>query len=430
LLRARQKLGKYRIERRIADGPVAAVYRARDTIQGVHVALKIPHKNAMTEYFLADFRREARLASRLEHPNILPIRDASYIDGAFVIAMPLGEESLGDRMRRRISTETALQLIDQALAGVAQAHRCKVIHCDIKPDNFIVFPDNQLKLTDFGFSKVAEHTLKASGSGTVGYIAPEQAVGRPMFQSDVFSLGLVIYELLSGRLPEWPYDWPPPNVRRVRARLKPPLVGWLRRSIEVRPEKRFKNAVAMYAEFKRLVNGSEKKKRAAKRRANKDDPSAWQRVLFREFQRKYRKVLDTRYECRHCAGPVAEAMQACPWCGSRSPLKRHESTYPAVCPRCRRGAKLDWRYCPWCYGAGFEVETTRHYGDRRYTARCANPQCRGELMPFMRYCPWCHGKVKRPWKLPGSQGRCPSCHWGVDRNYWHHCPWCTKALDR
>ena len=426
LLRARQKLGKYRIERRIADGPVAAVYQARDTIQGVHVALKIPHKSAMTDYFLADFRREARLSSRLEHPNILPIRDASFIDGLFVIAMPLGECSLGSRMRRRLSTETALEFIDQALAAVAHAHRCKIIHCDIKPDNFIVFPGNRLKLTDFGFSKVAEHTLKASGSGTVGYIAPEQAVGRPMFQSDVFSLGLVIYELLSGYLLEWPYDWPPPHVRRVRARLKPALVDWLRHSIDVRPEKRFKNADVMYREFKRLSNGSTKKKRAATQR---DDPSAWQRVLFREFQRKYRRVLETRYECRHCAGPVAEAMQACPWCGSHSPLKRHETTYPATCPRCQRGSKLDWKYCPWCYGSGFEVETSRHFSDRRYTSRCANPDCRGELMPFMRYCPWCHTKIKRTWKLPGSQARCTSCHWGVDRNYWHYCPWCTKALE-
>ena len=98
-MRARQKLGKYRIERRIANTHVAAVYQALDTIQGVRVALKVPHPSAMNDYFLADFKREARLAPRLEHPNILPIRDASFIDGRFVIAMPLGEMSLADRMR-------------------------------------------------------------------------------------------------------------------------------------------------------------------------------------------------------------------------------------------------------------------------------------------------------------------------------------------
>src|SRR4029453_14866868 len=197
-------------------------------------------------------KREARPPPRPEHPNILPIRDASFIDGRFVIAMPLGERSLSGRMRRRLSTQSAFRLIEQALAAVAHAHRASVIHCDIKPDNFIVFPDNQLKLTDFGFSKVAQRTVKASGSGTVGYIAPEQALGRPKFQSDVFSLGLVIYELLSGYLPEWPYDWPPRHIKRVREKLKPKLVDWLRRAVQVRPEDRFKNGVAMYREFKRL----------------------------------------------------------------------------------------------------------------------------------------------------------------------------------
>jgi serine/threonine-protein kinase len=429
LLRARQKLGKYRIERRIADGPAAAVYQALDTIQGVRVALKVPHDSAMNDYFLADFKREARLAPRLEHPNILPIRDASFIDGRFVMAMPLGERSLSNRMRRRLSTETALRLTDQALAAVAHAHRCSVIHCDIKPDNFILFSDNQLKLTDFGFSKVAQHTLKASGSGTVGYIAPEQAVGRPMFQSDVFSLGLVIYELLSGYLPEWPYDWPPRRVQRIRTRLKPSLVEWLRRSIQVRPEKRFKNAVAMYGEFKRLRNGSAKKK-SPQRKHSSDDPSLWQKVLFRQFQRKYRKALETKYACRRCEGPVSETMRSCPWCGTTRPIERIETSFPTQCPRCHRGTKLDWRYCAWCYGPGFEVETTRRYSDRRYSAHCANVKCRGPLMPFMRYCPWCRVKVKRPWALPGSSTRCPSCRWGVDTNFWRHCPWCTKALEK
>lgn len=431
MLRARQKVGKYRIERRISNGPVAAVYAALDTIQDMRVALKVPHENGMSDYFLVDFKREARLAPKLEHPNIMPIRDASYIDGHFVISMPLGELSLTQRMRRRISTDSAMHLIEQALAAVAHAHRCNVIHCDIKPDNFILFPDNQLKLTDFGYSKVAQHTLKASGSGTVGYIAPEQAVGRPMFQSDVFSLGLVIYELLSGHLIEWPYDWPPQGTKRVRAKLKPKLVDWLRKAVEVRPEDRYKNAVAMYTEFKRLRNGAVKRKRSARKSNGAEDPALWQKVLFRQFQRKYRKVLDTRHECRYCAGPIAEAMLACPWCGADKPLDpRFVTSYPATCPRCHRGSKLDWSYCPWCYGPGFEVETGRTYSDRRYSHYCENPACRGPLMPFMRYCPWCRVKVRRAWPLPGSRQRCPSCHWGVDTNFWHHCPWCTKALAR
>jgi serine/threonine-protein kinase len=425
LLKARQKLGKYRIEKRLSDGPIAAVYQALDTIHASRVALKIPYESSMSEFYLSDFKREARLTARLEHPNILPIRDASYIDGRFVVVMPLGEEALGDRMSRRLSTETALELTEQALASVAHAHRNKVIHCDIKPDNFILFPGNRLKLTDFAFSKVAVHTLRASGSGTVGYIAPEQAVGRPMYQSDVFSLGLVVYELYSGHVPEWPYAWPPPGIERLRAKLSPKLVEWLRRAIEVAPKKRYKNAVVMYKEFKRLSNGSAKRKRRAKR-APSDDPTLWQHVLFEQFQRKYRRALDTRYECKHCGGPMAEAMHACPWCGAAADFQSGTTSFPAECPRCYRGTKLDWHYCAWCYGPGFEVATNRRFADRRYESRCTG--CRGELMPYMRYCPWCRAKVRRKWKLPRGKTLCPSCHWGVDRDYWHHCPWCSKAL--
>jgi serine/threonine-protein kinase len=115
MLKARQKLGKYRIDRRIANGTLAAVYGAYDTIHDLPVALKIPHKNAMTDFFLADFKREARLAPRLDHPNILAIRDASFIGDHFVIAMPLGQETLTERMGRRLSTETALVFIEQML---------------------------------------------------------------------------------------------------------------------------------------------------------------------------------------------------------------------------------------------------------------------------------------------------------------------------
>jgi serine/threonine-protein kinase len=185
LLRARQKIGKYRILGRIASGPLADVYRAYDTIQKQRVALKMPKADAYSGQ--EEFLHEVQVATRLQHPNILRVLNACYIDDHFVIAMELGEESLADRIERRISTARALDLAGQAIAALAHAHEHSIIHCDIKPENYILFPGNQLKLCDFGFAKISLRTLKASGSGTIDYIAPEQAMGRPKFQSDVSS---------------------------------------------------------------------------------------------------------------------------------------------------------------------------------------------------------------------------------------------------
>ena len=99
---------------------------------------------------------------------------------------------------------------------------------------------------------------------------------------------------------------------------------------------------------------------------------------------------------------------------------------PSSCPRCERGVKNDWHYCPWCYGPGFEEETTRHYPDKRYTARCG--RCRGPMMAFMRYCPWCRSKVRQPWKLKGSKTRCKACGWGVAGEFWNYCAWCREPV--
>jgi serine/threonine-protein kinase len=245
-------LGKYRIEKRLASGPRADVYKAYDTIHGTRVALKIANPVIIEDGFLDEFRHEARLSSRMEHPNVLPVQNASFIDNYFVIAMRLGEETLADRLTRRMSSATALNFASQALAAVAHAHACKIIHCDIKPENFIIFPDNRLRLTDFGFSKVALRTIKASGSGTLGYLAPEQALGRPMFQSDVFALGLVIYQLFSNHLPEYPYTWPMPGSARIRSKLRRRTIAWLRKSMEFRHQDRYRNAVAMEREFNKI----------------------------------------------------------------------------------------------------------------------------------------------------------------------------------
>lgn len=252
MLKARQKLGKYRIEKRLANGPLAAVYRAYDTIHGLRVALKIPHRRIMDEYFLADFRKEVRLSAKLDHPNILAIQNADFVGSYFVISMPLGDETLGDRLTRRIGTAKALDFADQILAAVSHAHSKRIIHCDIKPENFILFGPDHLRLTDFGFAKLARGRLEASGSGTVGYVAPEQAMGRPMFQSDVFSVGLVLYRLFSGSLPSWPYEWPTSGHHKLKQKLHPDMVAMIRRAIEVRPANRYRDAMQMYAAFQRL----------------------------------------------------------------------------------------------------------------------------------------------------------------------------------
>jgi serine/threonine-protein kinase len=426
-LRTRQKIGKYRILGRIASGPLAEVYRAYDTIQKRRVALKLPKVGDKDDY--AECLHEVQVATRLEHPNILRVLDASFIDERFVIAMELGTESLADRIERRISTASAYELGSQALAGLAHAHEHKIIHCDVKPENFILFPGNRLKLGDFGFAKLNIRTLKASGSGTIDYIAPEQAMGRPKFQSDVFSLGLVLYRLFSGKLPEWPFAWPLAGHARLEARVRPEIVAMLRRAIQLDPMKRYRDAVQMQAVFERARGHARKQRRAGDRYVARSE-SEWRQYQWRQFQRDYRHVLHTKHQCRRCEGPVAESMQACPWCGFDNPARSSASDFASSCPRCERGVKNDWDYCPWCYGPGFVAETSRRYPDKRYTSRCANRRCRGDLMPFMRYCPWCRSKVKKPWRIPGSRHTCRACRWGIVREVWNYCAWCREPVRR
>jgi hypothetical protein len=430
-IKARQKLGKYRLERRLGEGGFALVYQALDTIEGVRVALKIPHPSLMTPEAFEDFRREARLAAQLKHPNILPLKTADFIDGHFVIAFPLGERTLADRLQSRLSLATAFDFAEQMLDATSFAHDHKIIHCDIKPENLILFPDNQLMLTDFGIAKVALRTIRASGSGTVGYVAPEQAMGRPSLRSDVFSLGLILCRMLGGQLPEWPYEWPPAGFDRLR-RLHPDLLVLVKRSMEVNPRNRYANAGQMLSALRRIKSraltfaGKKTPGRKGHGTGQKED---WQIVRRRQFQRQFGKLLQTSYTCDVCEGPVSEAMQCCPWCGVERRCHHGGTRFPLQCPRCHRGLKRDWSYCPWCYGVGFEVSSSREYSDRGYTAKCSNPSCtRQLLMPFMRYCPWCHRKVRRQWTIPQLGDNCSSCGWAVAKAFWSYCPWCGKRV--
>jgi len=272
--------------------------------------------------------------------------------------------------------------------------------------------------------------VRASGSGTIGYLAPEQAMGRPSYRSDVFSLGLIFYRMLTGQLPEWPFEWPPPGYQRLGGRVPGDLVAFLRRAMEVDPVRRFRDAQHMLASFRRIKPSAVRHART-RRRGNGSAAPDWREVRHKQFQRRYRRVLDTHDECPRCSGPISEPMLGCPWCGKSLKVYPGTPRFPAHCGKCRRGVKLDWHYCAWCYGDRRKEISARQYTDRRYVARCTGPRCeRRQLMPHMRYCPWCHAKVRQRWKIPGVKGQCAACGCGVVHEYWSHCPWCVKPLGR
>ncbi len=420
-LRSRQRLGKYRIERQLAEGGFATVYRAMDTVEGVRVALKVPRAE-LVKGRESQFTHEVRLASRLDHPNVLPVKNAQAIDGYFVIAYPLGDKTLGDRMASRMSARRALSYFEQVLEALAHAHERRVMHLDVKPENFILFGTDRVRLTDFGISKIALSTRTLSGSGTIGYIAPEQAMGRPSLRSDVFALGLIGYKLFTGCLPVWPFKWPPPGIARLRATVHPDLVELLRRCIEVDEAKRPADATRVLAAYKRLraraLRPGTKRRPSAKERE-----TAWKQVRIKEFLRRHGSALDARGRCEACDGPTTESMSWCPWCGARIAVYVGPTRLARRCERCGRGRKADWRYCNHCWGKGAADVSPRRYPDRRYVRDCAS--CGGGLMPFSRYCPWCHHKVAEPW--PVSQGApCGGCGSGLLTDFWEHCAWCGR----
>jgi len=251
LPRARQRLGKYHLQRRLGDGGSATVFEATDQISGIRVALKVFHR-AADKAHLAEFQREARLIAKMDHPNIVPMWNADVIDGRLVAAFPLADHCLEDRMRHRIGMRSFVAYARQMLEGVAHAHTHGIVHCDLKPGNFLLFADDLVRLGDFGISRMARRTVRVSGSGTVGYIAPEQAMGRASPRSDVFSLGLILFQMLTATLPEWPFEWPLPGTDKLRRKVPANFVQFLEKATAVDPAERFADGRMMLRRFVEL----------------------------------------------------------------------------------------------------------------------------------------------------------------------------------
>src|SRR5215207_10140366 len=200
--------GRYRIIRRLGSGGMADVYCAEDTQLGREVALKLLYRRfAEDEEFVERFRREASSAAGLQHPNVVQVFDRGEWDGTYYIAMEfLTGRNLKQVVRDHGPLEPALavDLTIQILKAARFAHRRGIVHRDIKPHNVIVDDEGRAKVTDFGIARAGASDMTETGSimGTAQYLSPEQAQGHPVdARADLYSIGVVLYELLTGRVP-------------------------------------------------------------------------------------------------------------------------------------------------------------------------------------------------------------------------------------
>jgi serine/threonine protein kinase len=271
-----EKIGRYEDLKVIGRGGMGMIYKARDPVLDRSVALKVISSFEVTADLRARFFREARACARLrEHPNIVTIHDMGEDEGRLFIVMELLE---GEELRQLIARQTPLTL-DQKLAivrqicdGLYHAHQKGVVHRDIKPANIFLLPSGQVKILDFGIAQIVaaatthgDLTRAGMMMGTPRYMAPEQVRGKADHRSDIFSVGAVAYELLSGRPPftgEHPMEIleqlrtvTPPPLSMIDPGLPPALSDIVERAIQKEPEARFTDLGEMGREVEAVRRG-------------------------------------------------------------------------------------------------------------------------------------------------------------------------------
>jgi eukaryotic-like serine/threonine-protein kinase len=266
--------GRYKVVRRLGSGGMANVYLAEDQELGRRVAIKILNdRHAHDEQFVERFRREAKNAAGLSHPNVVSIYDRGEAEGTYYIAMEfLDGRSLKELIVSRgpAPVPVAIDYARQILAALRFAHRNGIVHRDIKPHNVLVDGEGRVKVTDFGIARAgAASQMTEAGSivGTAQYLSPEQAKGTAVDQrSDIYSLGIVLYELLTGSVP-FTGDTPVEiAMKHISETPKPPselrpdvphdLDLVVTRALAKDPADRYQSAEEMDADLERVLRGS------------------------------------------------------------------------------------------------------------------------------------------------------------------------------
>ena len=316
-----QVIGKYRILSSLGSGGFGTVYLAEDTWIDKKVALKVPHKQNVD---FSEMLKEPRLLASMSHPNIVTVLTAEKQDDVFFIVM---EYVPGDTLEHIIMREGALELtraLDfscQIWNAVDHAHGAGILHRDLRPGNMLVSESGILKVTDFGTSRFLE--IAAHGTTVIGsppYMAPEQFHGKAVFASDIYSVGVTMYQMLTGSLP---YDTPAPAdlARLARGelitapRLKNPKIpkainDIVLRALAPEPNARYQraaNVVEDLEEFRDTPVRPVRRARAVGVATADDHVSEIQSRL------KARQTPQGRF-CWHCRKPLQARTSKCPFC--------------------------------------------------------------------------------------------------------------------
>ena len=308
-----QKVGKYRIVKTLGSGGFGAVYLAEDELIGKRVALKVPHRqNQGLEGLVA----EAKLMAPLNHPNIVQVltADRDPAGGAFFIVMEYIEgESLAERLTRVGSLEEpkALALSLEITEAVRHAHSHNILHRDLRPSNVLLTKADQAKVVDFSVSRLLDQTPYASTRiGSPPYMAPEHFQGRATFASDIYSLGVMMYEMVTGVLPFFDINparieelvaqgrFTPPNLknRRVSKEFSDVISRAMARDLS----QRYRRADELYEELRRLRGST---------RQQREISDIRQRIAARETAREA--------FCFNCRKPLPRRASECPFCRTK-----------------------------------------------------------------------------------------------------------------
>ena len=255
---------RYKLLQRVGSGGMAAVYKAQDLSLGRLVAVKILHESLTDDaVFLRRFQEEAHAAANLSHPNIVTVHDIgqdnsrSYIVMEFVDGQTLKGmiREVKEKSGRGLSIPQTVDLAIQICAGIGYAHRAGLVHCDVKPQNVLITRDNRVKVADFGIARAVNQSEHSSSMmwGTPHYFAPEQAAGQAATPaSDVYAIGIIIFEMLTGRLP-FESDTlaglvlkhlheSPPLISQINATVPPQLEQIINKVLSKEPVGRYRTA--------------------------------------------------------------------------------------------------------------------------------------------------------------------------------------------